>query len=150
MSTANEDEIWIVDDDGEDHDLIKEIFKEAKFNNPLRFFNSAHNLIEALDETDEAPFIIISDVNLPGTDGFQLREKMLKTPNNKFHSVPFIFWSTYASEDQIRKAFDLRGHGFFIKEPNFEDWKTSFIHIIEYWRRSRMPSKGDKPDKKLQ
>jgi CheY-like chemotaxis protein len=146
---SNQDAVWIVDDDGEDHELIEEIFKEVKFKNPLKFFNGAQSMLSALEKEAIAPFIIICDVNLPGMDGFQLRAKLLEMPNNKFHSVPFIFWSTNASEVQIRKAFELRAHGFFIKEPNFQDWKTSFIHIIEYWRRSRMPSKEDKPDKPL-
>ena len=145
----NEGAIWIVDEDGEDHELIEEIFEELKYKNPLTFFNGAKSLLYALDKEEVAPFIIISDINLPGIDGFELREKLLATPNNKFHSVPFIFWSTNASEEQIRKSFELRAHGFFIKESRFEDWKVSFIHVIEYWRRSRMPSKEDKPDKKL-
>src|SRR5205085_4386315 len=103
-----DDAIWIVDDDREDHELITDIFEEAKFGNPLRFFKSANSLLQALEEAPQAPFIIICDANLSGTDGFQLREKLLQLKNNKFHSVPFIFWSTYASEEQIRKAFNLR------------------------------------------
>jgi CheY-like chemotaxis protein len=147
---SNQDAVWIVDDDGEDHELVEEIFKELKFKNPLKFFNRAKPMLSALEKEEIAPFIIISDVNLPGMDGFQLREKLLATPDNKFHSVPFIFWSTAASEKQIRKSYELRAHGFFIKESRFEDWKTTFIHIIEYWRRSRMPSKEEKPDKPLE
>ena len=146
---SNLDAIWIIDDDGEDHDLVKEIFDELNYKNPLNFFNDAKTMLAALDQEETAPFIILCDVNIRGMDGFQLREKLLEIPNNKFHSVPFIFWSVTASEHQIRKAFDLRAHGFFIKEPTFNDWKTSFIHIVEYWKRSKMPSKEDKPDKPL-
>jgi CheY-like chemotaxis protein len=144
-----EDAIWVVDDDRDDHDLIRTIFDELNLTNPIEFFNGADPVLLRLEEADVGPFIIICDVNLPKTDGFELREKLLKTPNNLFHSVPFIFWSTYASESQIRKAYDLRAHGFFIKEVEYEEWKASFIHIIEYWRRSRMPSKEDKPDTPL-
>jgi CheY-like chemotaxis protein len=146
---GNQDAIWIVDDDGEDHELVAEIFQEVKYKNPLKFFNGASAMVQALDEIEIAPFIIICDVNLPRIDGFELRGKLLEIPNNKFHSVPFIFWSTNASEAQIRRAFELRAHGFFIKEAKYEDWKVSLIHIIEYWRRSQMPSKEDKPDKPL-
>ena len=116
----NEDSVWIVDDDGEDHELIQEIFEELRINNPLKFFNGAKPMLNALEKEEIAPFIIFCDVNLPGMDGFQLREKLLATPNNKFHSVPFIFWSTAASEDQIRKSFELRAHGFFIKESKYQ------------------------------
>ena len=144
---SNIDTVWIVDDDDEDHELIIEIFKEARLNRPLKFFKGAKAMLKELENIHIAPFIIICDVNLPGMDGFQLRETLLEIPNNKFHSVPFIFWSTYASEAQIRKAFDLRAHGFFIKEPNYEEWKASLIHIVEYWNKSRTPTKEDKPDK---
>ena len=122
----NEDSVWIVDDDGEDHELIQEIFEELRINNPLKFFNGAKPMLNALEKEEIAPFIIFCDVNLPGMDGFQLREKLLATPNNKFHSVPFIFWSTAASEDQIRKSFELRAHGFFIKESKYQDWEAKY------------------------
>ena len=103
----------------------------------------------ALDKAESAPFVIISEVNLPATDGFKLRERLLATPNNKFHSVPFIFWSSNASEAQVKKAFELRSHGFFIKEPSYKDWKVTLLQIIKYWQKSRMPSKRDMPDKPL-
>ena len=142
----NNDPIWIIDDDLEDQELIRDIFRDLKLTNPMEFFKAAEAMLERLEEADNAPFIIIADVNLPGIDGFELREKMLQTPNNKFHSVPFIFWSTYVSEAQIQKAFSLNAHGFFIKEPKYQDWKTSLIRIVEYWQKSLMPSKKDEPD----
>jgi CheY-like chemotaxis protein len=147
MKANPERAIWIVDDDTEDHQLIKEIFEELKWSNPLELFQTGEQLLEKLKHSKHAPFIIICDVNLPKMGGFGLREEMLKTPNNKFHSVPFIFWSTQASEAQIRKAYDLRAHGFFIKEPTFKEWKSSLVRIIEYWTSSKMPSKEDKEDK---
>ncbi|RYG26103.1 MAG: response regulator [Chitinophagaceae bacterium] len=85
-------------------------------------------------------------MNLPKKDGFMLREETLKAANNKFHSVPFIFWSTQASEAQVRKAYRLNAHGFFVKEANFDDWKKSLVKIIDYWTSSLSPSKEDKPD----
>ena len=102
-----------------------------------------------LEKSETAPFIIISDVNLPKMDGFTLRKKMLQIPNNKFHSVPFIFWSTSFSEAQVRQADKLMAHGFFRKEPNFDLWRSSLIRIIEYWMSGVVPSKEDKYDGSL-
>jgi DNA-binding NtrC family response regulator len=150
MGTQGDKAIWIVDDDKDDHELIREIFADMKWQFPVELFVDAEALIKRLDEADIAPFIIISDVNLPKMDGFALREKMLKAANNKFHSVPFIFWSTQASEVQIRKAYRLRAHGFFLKEAKFHDWKRSLVRIIEYWTQSLVPSKEDKGDQPLQ
>jgi CheY-like chemotaxis protein len=149
MSTQNEKEIWIVDDDTEDHELITYLFKELKWTYSLQLFESGEQLLEKLADSHEAPFIIISDVNLPKLDGFALREKMLQTANNKFHSVPFIFWSTQASELQVRKAFMLRAQGFFKKDSSFSQWKLTLMKIVDYWTSSLMPSKEDKQDEPM-
>ena len=141
--------IWIVNQDKDDHELIATILQQAQIPNEVKFFENPHDLLGALDRHASAPFMIMADVNLNGLDGFQLREAMLKTPSTKFHSVPFIFWSERASPAQIKKAFDLMAHGFFIKEPSLEEWKKTLVQIIMYWRKSKMPDKGDHDDRPL-
>ena len=116
MNTAP---IYIVDDDAEDEDLIKEAFVELGIRNELKFFRSAASILEELKKQAEVPFIIISDVNLPKMDGFQLREKILNDADIADKTIPFIFWSTSASEAQIKKAYDLSVHGFFLKSRTF-------------------------------
>lgn len=137
--------IWIVDEDIEEHELIRDIFKDLKIQNTLVLFTHPEDLLVHLDIAEEAPFIIISEVNLPGMSGFDLREKLLATPNAKFHSVPFIFWSLAPSEAQIYRAYQLKVHGFFVKESTYEEWRQSLAQIIQYWQKSKMPSKKDRP-----
>jgi len=133
--------IWIIDDDTEDHDIIRDIFKELKLPNEIVFLPGAEATLRQLDQAKIAPFIIICDVNLPRISGFELREMLLKREGPKFHSVPFIYWSTQAPDSQVRHAYDLNAHGFFIKESNFEEWKITLTKIVDYWMRSRIPSK---------
>ncbi|MGN6419596.1 MAG: response regulator [Pseudobacter sp.] len=136
--------IWIVDDDTDDHELIREIFREMKYEHPLQLFSTAEEMLHFLQESGSAPFIIISDLHLPKMNGLELREGMLRTPNNKFHSVPFIFWSTIASDAQVKEAFNLRAHGFFVKERTFLQWKNTLVKIIDYWTSSLLPPKDDR------
>ena len=149
MNKSVDKAIWIVEDDADDHDLIRHLFKELNWPCSLELFATGEQMLERLESSSAAPFMIITDVNLPKIDGFALREKMLQTPNNKFHSVPFIFWSTHASEAQVRHAFELMAHGFFRKEPTFEQWKITLAKIIDYWISSLLPSKEDKYDKPM-
>lgn len=74
---------------------------------------------------------------------------MLATRSKIFNSVPFIFWSTTASEAQITQAYKLAVHGFFIKEISYEEIKKTFIDIINYWVRSKMPSKKVKEQSRV-
>lgn len=133
--------IWMVNDDSDDHELIREILQELEFDGDIVFFHTGTDLIKRLEKEKSAPFLIMTDVNLPGINGFDLRESLLKTPDKKFHSVPFIFWSTNASNEQIERAYRLRAHGFFIKEGEYNRWKQLFADIITYWSKSKMPSK---------
>jgi CheY-like chemotaxis protein len=137
----NTGQIWLIDDDQDDHEMVRDIFKELKLPNELVMLHGSVSAMEKLKEADDAPFIILCDVNLPKMDGFALREAMLENPSKKFHSVPFIFWSSVASENQITRAFNLSVHGFFIKETTFQEMKNTFIQIISYWQKSKMPSK---------
>ena len=141
--------IWIIDDDTDDHELIRDILQELDATHEAVFFHTAKECLAALENEKSAPFIIMCDVNIPGTDGFSLREILLKSPEKKFHSVPFIFWSSFASDQQIDRAFRLRAHGFFIKEAEFNEWKESFAAIIRYWSKSKMPSKNESYDEPM-
>lgn len=134
--------IWIVNDDRDDQEIITEIFEDLQFGHDAVFFDTAEKFLQSLTQATEAPYIVLCEVNLPKMDGFVLREKMLEHPNSRFHGVPFIFWSEEASEHQIDRAYKLRAHGFFVKEPTVVQWKESLQDIIRYWHKSKTPEKA--------
>src|SRR5215210_7672882 len=131
--------IFIVDDDTDDEDIIRDAMKELGMGNQLKFFHTAEELLNELNHNPVIPFLIICDINLPGMDGFQLREQVLKEGTSG-KSVPYIFWSTTASEVQIKKAYDLSAHGFFLKGKTYKDLKEGLNEIIKYWTLSQTPS----------
>jgi DNA-binding NarL/FixJ family response regulator len=133
--------VYIVDDDVDDHEMVNELWKELKLPNQLLFFTSGQDMLDHLTKVVNAPYIIICDVNLPKMNGFELREKLLELGSKKFTTVPFIFWSTHASDSQISKAYDLSAHGFFIKGDSFDKMKQSLKAILNYWTLSKMPTK---------
>ena len=135
----NNNPIYIVDDDEDDQQIIKEVVAELSLANELKFFYTAEAVLNELRKSDLIPFIIISDINLPGMDGFTLREKILTETSMSDKSIPFIFWSTTASEAQVKRAFDLSAHGFFIKGRTFKELKEELGEIISYWSKSLAP-----------
>ncbi|WP_205511778.1 response regulator [Longitalea arenae] len=135
--------VLIIDHDEDDWIMIDEVWKELKLNNELVFVSTAEEAIARIQKMQSAPFIIICELNLPRINGFELRETMLHTHSKKLRSVPFIFWSTTASEEQILHAYNLSVHGFFIKDNSIHDLKETFKAIITYWTKSKMPAKSN-------
>jgi CheY-like chemotaxis protein len=131
--------VIIIDDDPDEHHLMKEVWKELKLPYPLMSFSNGKQLLDYLQSDKEIPFLIISDINLPVMDGFKLREKILKDDASKSKSIPFIFWSGTATDDEVKKAYDLSSHGFFIKPSSFKDLKQIIKDIIAYWHKSEIP-----------
>jgi CheY-like chemotaxis protein len=140
LIVMNTNPIYIVDDDKDDEGLIKDAFMELGITNELKFFSTGEGVLYELSNNDAAPFVIISDINLPRMDGFQLREKVLEGSSIKDKSIPFIFWSTSASDAQIRRAYDLAAHGFFLKGRSYKELKERIQEMIKYWSDSLTPS----------
>jgi CheY-like chemotaxis protein len=136
----NTNPIYIVDDDKDDEDLIKEAFAELGIKNELRFFSSGEGVLNELNNNSVVPFVIISDVNLPRMTGFELREKVLNESSLKDKSIPFIFWSTSASDAQVKRAYDLSAHGFFLKGRTYNEMKDRIQEMVKYWSDSLTPS----------
>ena len=83
---------------------------------PVLFFKRGDQLIDYLNSNKPSPFLIICDVNLPKMDGFILRERTIKDSSISQASIPFIFWSGTATKQQVKRAYELSSHGFFIKK----------------------------------
>jgi DNA-binding NarL/FixJ family response regulator len=73
-------------------------------------------------------------------DGFTLREKIANEQLLHYKSIPFVFWSTAASNEQVQKAYDKGAHGFFLKGSSYSDIKNSLLLIMSYWTQSKVPT----------
>ena len=135
----NTNPVFIVDDDTDDHDFIKESWKELGFPNPLLFFTNGEEALNELKVNKTTPFLILCDVNVFPMNGFELRAKLLEDASLTHKSIPFIFWSTYASNEQIKKAYALAAHGFFIKGNTIQELKEELFEMMMYWQKSKQP-----------
>ncbi|MEE1896992.1 response regulator [Flavobacterium rakeshii] len=94
-------EIIIVDDDIEDLEILQEVYDSLPYNNKLILFNSAESAYNYLEQNDARPFLIISDINMPRMNGFQLRDKVFSYTENTGRIIPFIFVSTTSDRKMI-------------------------------------------------
>lgn len=131
--------VFIVDDDIDEREIIQDIWTELEVKNPLVFFESGQAVLDHFEKDPTNPFLIICDVNLPQMDGFTLRQKFTDENSLHYKSIPFVFWTTSASNDQIKKAYDYGAHGFFFKGESYSSMKQSLDIIMTYWKTAKAP-----------
>src|SRR6186713_24300 len=88
--------VIIIEDDADDQDFLTEIFKKLNYPNKILFFFDGE---EALD------FMILSDINLPKLNGFQLREKLKMDEKLNVKCIPYLFFSTAANQKAVIDAY---------------------------------------------
>jgi CheY-like chemotaxis protein len=129
-------EIIIIDDDEDDRLFLEDIFESLRVFNKVVFFDDSTKVVEYLLKSEVNPFLILSDINMPKLDGFELRAKIIGYEALNKKCVPYIFLSTAHNSENISKAFQLYAHGYFKKEENFLEYKKVIENIIVYWRKS--------------
>ena len=138
MSSAGP--VVVVEDDLDDQEIFTEIFTELQFNNPIIFFQGGQAVLDYLKTTSDKPFIIITDINLSGMDGIQLRSEICKDDYLRQKSIPFVFLTTSDGKHILQKVYGMQVQGFFQKKSTYEAIKRQIKLIIDYWQECRHPN----------
>ena len=132
--------IMVIDDDLEDHIILDEIFRNLNYPNRVIFFSNGNEAFDYLTSTEDLPFIIISDINMPGMNGFEIRKKICS--NEKFNSkyIPYLFFTTSVDKKAVTEAYSLSVQGYFVKPATMTDLERTLKRIIDYWQECFAPS----------
>ncbi len=132
--------ILIAEDDPEDQEVLKEVFSSLGIKNQLRFFENGKELLNYLLTTTEQPFLIISDVNLPGMNGHEVKKRINENVMLRVKSIPFIFLTTTVDPTVLENAYLLMVQGYFQKENTIEGITKQIRNIMEYWISCKHPN----------
>jgi len=129
----------ILEDDHDDQELLRDALKELGVLNSLHFFNNGVTALEYLKSTEDQPFIIFCDINLPLMNGLQFRQHIEDDERLRMKSIPFVFFTTSGDSNGINRAYKLTVQGYFTKENTFPAIKETLKLIIDYWAKCRHP-----------
>jgi len=132
--------VIIIEDDEDDQELLKLVFKRLEYVNELHFFSDGYKALDYLNDSEVIPFIILSDINLPKLDGFKLRDKIKMDEKLQLRCIPYLFFSTSVDQEAVINAYSLSVQGFFMKQNSIEELEKTISVIMEYWRRCASPN----------
>ena len=133
--------IVIIEDDLDDQEIMDEIFKRLNCPNKVIFFNDGEEAFAYISEPDVAPFLILSDINMPRLSGLELRERIQANEDLRMKCIPFIFFTTTANKKSVLEAYYKSVQGFFQKPNTLEELENKIKIIIEYWKECIAPNR---------
>ncbi len=138
MSTLHP--IIIIEDDADDCEAIQLALEEIGILNEQKCFQNGLEALNYLQSTSEQTFLILSDVNMPILNGFQLKEEINKNDKLRIQSIPFIFLTTSGRPKDVDVAYNLLVQGFFQKPDTFGEIKDLLKMVTHYWRTAKQPT----------
>jgi len=132
--------IIIIEDDRDDQFLLNIVFEELGYKNELIYFEDGEKALKYLTDCDIEPFIIISDINLPILNGFELREEIFNNEKLRTKCIPYLFFTTASDQKHVIEAYSKSVQGFFVKPNGVDQLKNIIKKIIEYWQECVSPN----------
>ncbi|MBS1587863.1 MAG: response regulator [Bacteroidetes bacterium] len=132
--------VFIVDDDPDDRESIRDAFLENKHNHEYIFMKDGVQLLNHL-ETENDPDdlkIILLDLNMPGKDGKEVL-KEIKT-NKTWQPIPVIVLTTSSSEKDRDISYELGANCFLTKPSSYKELVDVTDSIARLWMPEGMIS----------
>jgi CheY-like chemotaxis protein len=119
--------ILVVDDDDDARDVIADLLRQAGAT--VTTASSAADGFAALER--EPPHVLISDIGMPGEDGYSLLARVRALPPERGGDVPAIALTAFARPEDVRNVLDA-GFQLHIAKPVMSD---ALLRAVRVWAR---------------
>jgi CheY-like chemotaxis protein len=131
--------ILLVEDDPNDVLLIERAFQKASMRNLLTVVRDGEQAISYLrgqgSFSDRAqfplPFLVLLDLKMPGTDGFEVLQQVRSEPELKRLLIVVLTSSNFQAD--VDRAYELGANSYLVKPVEFDE----MVHLIKrfeaYW-----------------
>jgi CheY-like chemotaxis protein len=115
--------IFIVEDDADDFDFMKQAFRESGADNVIGFPNG-FDLIRHLESLDDAmlPRLVITDYNLPKIDGFNLASYLKR--NERFKNINLVVLTGSIHDNDKHRLLSAGVCKIYTKPSSFSSYKN--------------------------
>ncbi len=126
--------IFVVDDDCDDTDILRQVLKEFNqdfkiwcFDNP----ETAYYYLDALSNK-ELPSLIIIDFKMPLLNGLDMLNKLKET--SRFDGIPKIIYSSHLNANDINECRKAGAIDCITKSSTIEGTRNDAKKILSYFK----------------
>jgi CheY-like chemotaxis protein len=125
--------VFIVDDDPDDRESIRDAFLENRHDQDFIFMKNGDQLIDYLHETPSKanPVVILLDLNMPGKDGKDVLREIKE--NEALRTIPVIVMTTSSSERDRQLSYQFGANCFVTKPDSYKEMMEVTDSIARLW-----------------
>lgn len=109
--------ILIIENDEDERYFMKKGFELAPSFDVMAILNNGDSLIRWLESAEALPELIVSDLNMPGKNGFDILEYI--NNSSKYRHIPVIIISTSSTDTVISNCMEAGAAAFMPKPDTF-------------------------------
>lgn len=131
--------ILVVEDNGEDYETVLRAFKKVGISNPITRCEDGDEALDYLFRrgryadaaSSPQPGVILLDLNMPGTDGFEVLDEIKR--DDELRKIPVVILTTSSSELDIDKSYRAGASSYIQKPVDLEGFIAAIRRFKEYW-----------------
>ncbi len=143
--------ILIVEDNDYDFDQTVRAFQASRMANPIFRCVNGDDALDFLyrrgEYSDPAsaprPSIVLLDLKLPGTDGYEVLEIVKADP--ELRSIPVVMLTTSEDERDIQACYRAGANTYIRKPVTFDGYLEAVQRLEQYWFQIAVLPDGNLP-----
>lgn len=131
--------ILVVEDNPQDWEATKRAFHKSGLRNPIIHCEDGDEALDYLFRKGEysdpkdspRPGVILLDLNMPGTDGYQVLKEVKQDPS--LNKIPVVVLTTSSDERDIGKCYGSGANSYIQKPVDLQGFMLAIEKLKEYW-----------------
>jgi CheY-like chemotaxis protein len=123
--------ILFIEDDTIESMKFNRVIKTLGLPHQIHEAKNGEHALEFLKTKNNAPDIIILDLNMPKLNGLEFLAILKKDPTLKY--LPAIILTTSCNSVDIKQCYKIGIAGYIIKPLKYEDYLHKIQKLLEYW-----------------
>jgi CheY-like chemotaxis protein len=137
--------ILLVEDDQNDQLLIRMGFRAVGVRDQIIIVGNGLEAISYMkgegkySDRQKFPYpsVIMTDLKMPGADGFAVLEYLKSTPD--FAIIPTTVFSASEDLDDIKRSYSLGASSYHVKPQTPDDLRVQLKILYDYWKTAEVP-----------
>lgn len=131
MPLANNQSIFVVDDDEDDQFLLRQVLTQHTPEASIRVLNDGEELLTALAGEQPLPDLVLLDLNMPRMSGLEALRHL--RAEQTYDGLPIVILTTSDSAYDRQQAQALKANAYLVKPGTLEQMNQLILTVKHQW-----------------